>query len=124
MSKQANKKQAPVPRLGFNPLVDNVMRQMVGQSQIPKVDQKDLVEKLVESLKEQGIKSVTYRFPMQEISSFDLAILDLQKALKGKRVNKNDVIRTSVNILLEDWKKNKKESLIFKIMENWINREG
>ena len=125
MPKQANKSQTPASRLGFNPLVGNVMRQVVGQSQVVeagKVDQKDLVEKLVERLKEQGIKSVTYRFPVGEITNFDLTILDLQRDLKGKRVNKNDVIRTSVNVFLEDWKKNKKESLVFKVMENWTNR--
>jgi len=116
-------------KLGSNPLIDSVVKQVVGadandsaQQAAIKQTQAELAEALIERLKEQGIKSITYRFPVEEIAEFDLMIIDLQKALNGKRVNKNDVIRTGVNIVLEDWKKNKKDSLIYRVLNDWVNR--
>jgi len=116
-------------KLGSNPLIDSVIKQVIGpganeKSQGATLDQpqKEMAEALIERLKEQGIKSITYRFPVEEISEFDIMIMNLQKALNGKRVNKNDVMRTGVNILLEDWKKNKKDSLIYKVLNDWVNR--
>ena len=122
MPKQANK-------LGSNPLMNSVLKQVVGQNANQydketaiKQNRSELIRVLIKKLKNLGIKSVTYRFPVEEINEFDLMIMDIQKAFGGKRINKNDVIRTGVNILAEDWRKNKKDSLIYKILEEWLDR--
>lgn len=123
MAKQAIKKGPPKDRVGTNPLISSVVRQVVGAnagSQNIKESNEDLAKILLERLKNQGIKSITYRFPVEEIAEFDQMIMDLQKALSGKRVNKNDVIRSGVNTLLEDWKKNKKESVVFKLLKERV----
>ena len=115
MSKQANK-------LGSNPLIDSVVKQVIGQTASDSnLDQSknQIINDLIKKLEELGIKSVTYRFPIEEISEFDKMIMGLQKALGGTRVNKNDVIRTGVSFIVQDWKKNKKESLIFQLLKKW-----
>ena len=112
MAKQANK-------IGSNPLISSVIKQVVGQDPEAPSSPKEFIGALLDRLKTQGIKSITYRFPVEEISEFDKTILDIQRALGGKRVNKNDVIRTSVNLTLEDWQRNGKKSLIFRLLSQW-----
>jgi len=113
MAKQANREDN-------HPLISSVIKQVVGQDPEAPASPEELITALIERLKNQGIKSVTYRFPIEEISEFDQTILDLQKALGGKRVSKNDVIRTGVNLILEDWQRNKRKSLIFRLLSRWV----
>lgn len=115
--------QANKGKLGSNPLADNVLRQVVGEEENNKFagtssNRHDLIEALFARLKGlQGIKSVTYRFPVEEITEFDQMVLDLQKALGGKRVSKNDVIRSGVNLLIEDWQRHGKNGLVFNLLK-------
>lgn len=119
MAQQANKSG----KLGTNPLIDQVINQVVGKTKNETqlgFSEKEIIEALLARLKNQGIKSVTYRYPLEEITEFDQMILDLQKALGGKRVSKNDVQRTAVNFLLEDWQRRGRKSLIFKLLSRWV----
>ena len=110
MNKQANNK------LGSNPLMESVFSQVTTQTASPQKSE-SLINALIQRLKIQGIKTVTYRFSLEEVNEFNKMILDMQTALNGTRVNKNDVIRTGVNALMEDWKNNKTKSVIFQFLE-------
>lgn len=109
-------------KLGSNPLIDNVIRQVVSSSKTT-FSEKEILETLLKRLEFQGIKSVTYRFPVEEISEFDQMVLELQKALGGKRVNKNDLVRTGVNYLIEDWQKKNKRGLVFRLFQKRVNNK-
>ena len=118
MVKQANK-------MGTNPLISSVVNQVIGQERdsASSNSKNSLTKALLARLKSlQGIKSVTYRFPVEEIAEFDQMILDIQKALGGKRVSKNDVVRTGVNSLLEDWQNNGRNGLIFKLLQERVKK--
>lgn len=114
--------QANKSKIGFNPLVDTVMKQVVSQPAPQKGNSTDskMIKALLARLENQGIKSVTYRYPVEEIAEFDQMILDIQKGLGGKRVSKNDVQRTAVNFLLEDWQERGTNSLIFRVLKKQV----
>lgn len=107
--------------------MDKIVSQVTGnqpqsKSQPGSVNDREMVAALIARLKIQGIKSITYRFPVEEILEFDQMILDIQKGLGGKRVSKNDVMRSATNFFLEDWQKRGKNSIVFKMLSGWVQK--
>jgi hypothetical protein len=64
----------------------------------------------------QRLASSTFRFQPEELAELDAVAAEIQLAAPGK-ISKNDVVRLALNWLLSDYRRNKEQSTLGKVVQ-------
>lgn len=77
----------------------------------------EAIEVLYRSVQQkQRLASCTFRFQPEELSELDVVAAELQQAAPGK-VSKNDIVRLALNWLLSDYRRNREQSTLGKVVQ-------
>ncbi len=74
------------------------------------------IETIRKAVKEIGKEAATYRFTQAEKRSLLETVYSFN--LKGNKTNENEITRIAVNFILQDFKTNKKESILDQVIES------
>ncbi len=74
------------------------------------------IESIRKAVKEIGKEAATYRFTQAEKRSLLETVYSFN--LKGNKTTENEITRIAVNFILQDFKTNKKESILNRVIES------
>jgi hypothetical protein len=74
------------------------------------------IESIRKAVKETGKEAATYRFTQAEKRSLLETVYSF--TLKGNKTTENEITRIAVNFILQDFKTNKKESILDRVLES------
>jgi hypothetical protein len=74
------------------------------------------IESIRKTVKEIGKEAATYRFTQAEKRSLLETVYSF--TLKGNKTTENEITRIAVNFILQDFKTNKKESILDRVLES------
>lgn len=77
--------------------------------------QDELVETIRKAVKQLGKEAATYRFTQQEKKSLTDIVYTYK--VEGLRTSENEITRISINLLVEDYRKNGKNSILSRVLE-------
>lgn len=62
------------------------------------------------------LSSFTFRFKSEELEALDQVSEEISHQATGQRISKNDIVRLSLNWLLQDYEKNKQTSVLARVL--------
>ncbi len=81
--------------------------------------QDDLIETIRKSVKKVGREELYVRLPPEEKNELRTVVYQLNELYRGKggKTSENEVSRIALKLLLEDYKKNGENSILFSVEE-------